>query len=111
MSDQVVGQMGIFTTWFVSFVVMNTKLFVGGLSWGTTDDSLRAAFAECGTVVSAKVMMDKFTGKSRGFGFVEMSSEEEAQKGIATYDGKPIDGRVVAVNIARPLEDRGPRQG
>lgn len=110
MSDQVVEQMGIFTTWFVSFVVMNTKLFVGGLSWGTTDDSLRAAFAECGTVVSAKVMMDKFTGKSRGFGFVEMSSEEEAQKGIATYDGKPIDGRVVAVNIARPLEDRGPRQ-
>lgn len=111
MSDQVAGQMGIFLQLglFHLLEVMNTKLFVGGLSWGTTDDSLRAAFASCGTVVSAKVMMDKFTGKSRGFGFVEMASEDEAQKGIAAYDGQEIDGRKVAVNVARPLEDRGPR--
>lgn len=91
---------------------MATKLFVGGLSWDTTEDSLRTFFAAVGTVVSATVITDKYTGKSKGFGFVEMGSEEEAQKAMQTLNGQQLDGRAVAVNEAKPMqprEDRGPR--
>ena len=90
---------------------MGTNLFVGGISWDSTDDSLKTAFEEFGTVVSAKIIMDKMTGRSRGFGFVEMSTPEETQAAIAGLNGKPIDGRNVVVNEARPREDRGGEGG
>lgn len=88
---------------------MNTKLFVGGISWGTTEDALKAAFAQAGTVVSAQILLDKMTGRSRGFGFVEMASEEEAKKAIEMWNEKELDGRTLVVNEARPLADRPPR--
>lgn len=90
---------------------MAAKLFVGSLSWDTTDDSLRNFFSSAGTVVSATVLTDKFTGKSRGFGFVEMSSDEEAQKAIADLNGKELDGRPIVVNEARPMAPRENRGG
>jgi len=77
---------------------MNKKLYVGGLSYQTTDDTLSASFAQAGTVVSAVVIKDKFSGQSKGFGFVEMSTEEEATAAIAMWDGKELDGRTVKVN-------------
>ncbi|MEK7527931.1 MAG: RNA-binding protein [Patescibacteria group bacterium] len=89
---------------------MNKKLYVGGLSYQTTDDTLSASFAQAGTVVSATVIKDKFSGQSKGFGFVEMATEEEATAAIAMWDGKELDGRTVKVNEARPLEDRPPRR-
>jgi cold-inducible RNA-binding protein len=82
--------------------MQENNLFVGGLSWGTNDDTLMTAFSQAGTVKSAKVIMDKETGKSRGFGFVEMGSDEEAQAAIKMFDGQEIDGRKVGVNVARP---------
>ena len=85
---------------------MALKLFVGGLSWDTTDDSLKNFFATVGTVTSAKVITDKFTGKSRGFGFVEMASADEAKKAIAELSGKELDGRAIVVNEARPMAPR-----
>lgn len=85
---------------------MAAKLFVGGLSWGTTDDSLREFFSQAGTVVSASVIMDKYTGKSRGFGFVEMSSDAEAQDAVQRFNGQTLDGRTIVVNEARPQEPR-----
>ena len=85
---------------------MNNKLFVGNLSWTTTDGLLMDTFAAFGTVVEAAVMMDKFTGKSRGFAFVTMSTAEEAEAAARDMDNKDIDGRPVRVNIARPKEDR-----
>lgn len=85
---------------------MATKLYVGGLAWATTNDSLQAAFAQAGNVVSAQVIMDKLSGRSKGFGFVEMASEEEAQAAIAMWDNKDLDGRMVKVMEARPMEDR-----
>ena len=85
---------------------MATKLFIGSLSWDTTDDTLKNFFAAAGTVVSAQVLKDKFTGKSRGFGFVEMSSDEEAQKAIEMWNGQEMDGRKLTVNEARPQEAR-----
>ncbi len=88
---------------------MASKLFVGGLSWDTTDDSLRAFFSQVGTVVSAQVIMDKFTGKSKGFGFVEMATAEETKKAIDMFNNKDVEGRAMVVNEARPREDR-PRQ-
>ncbi len=87
---------------------MSTKLFVGSLAWATTDESLGNFFAQAGTVVSAKVITDRQTGRSRGFGFVEMASEEEAKKAME-LDGKELDGRQIKVNEAKPQEDRGPR--
>lgn len=90
---------------------MAAKLFVGGLSWDTTEDSLRAAFAAIGTVVSASIIMDKYTGKSKGFGFVEMSSPEEMQKAIQELNGKQLDGRTIVVNEARPMVPRENRGG
>ena len=91
---------------------MAKKLFVGGLSYDTDENTLRTSFEECGTVVSAAVITDRMSGRSQGFGFVEMSTEEEAQAAIARWDGKELDGRRVQVSEARPQaerSDRGPR--
>jgi RNA recognition motif-containing protein len=85
---------------------MASKLFVGSLSYSVTDDQLTDAFASFGTVVSAKVIMDRETGRSKGFGFVEMSSDEEAAAAVKGMDGKEIGGRAVAVSEARPQEKR-----
>ena len=85
---------------------MAIKLFVGSLAWGTTDDSLKQLFSQAGTVVSANVIKDRFTGKSKGFGFVEMSSDEEAKKAMAELNGKDLDGRAINVNEARPQAPR-----
>jgi len=82
------------------------KLFVGGLSWDTTDAKLSEFFAQAGTVASATVITDKFSGKSRGFGFVEMSTDEEADKAKEKLNGQELDGRKIAVNEARPQESR-----
>lgn len=90
---------------------MATKLYIGGVSYSTTDDGLRDAFAQAGNVVSAKIIVDKMTGRSRGFGFVEMGSDDEAQKAIALWNGKELEGRTLTVNEARPLEERAPRSG
>mgnify|MGYP001604606484 CR=1 FL=1 len=86
-----------------------TKLYVGGLSYSTTDAGMQEAFAKAGTVVSAKVMTDKMTNRSRGFGFVEMSSDEEAQAAITMWNGQELDGRRLTVNEARPMGDRPKR--
>ncbi|MBI4652686.1 RNA-binding protein [Candidatus Kuenenbacteria bacterium] len=93
---------------------MTQKLYVGGLSYNSTDETLKEVFSAAGTVVSAIIIIDKMTGRSRGFGFVEMSSEEEAEKAIEMFDGKEVDGRRVTVNKARPQENNGgfrPRSG
>ena len=90
---------------------MATKLYFGGLSYDTTDDSLKAACASFGNVTSAKVIMDRETGRSRGFGFVEMSTDEEAQAVVKGLDGQPVDGRNVRVSEARPQENGGGRGG
>lgn len=90
---------------------MATKLYIGNLSYSTTDASMKDAFSKAGSVVSATVIMDKMTGRSRGFGFVEMASEEEAQSAIEMFDGKDLDGRAIKVNVARPMEERAPRSG
>jgi RNA recognition motif-containing protein len=83
-----------------------TKLFIGNLSWSTTDNSLRAFFEQVGTVESARVVMDKMTGKSRGFGFVEMPNAEEAQKAIADLNERDLDGRNIRVSEAMPEGER-----
>jgi cold-inducible RNA-binding protein len=85
---------------------MSTKLFVGNLSFNTTENDLSDAFAAHGTVVEANLMMDRMSGRPRGFGFVTMSSPEEAQKAIDALNGQQLDGRALTVNIARPREDR-----
>lgn len=85
------------------------KLYIGNLAYGTTDESLAAYFASAGNVVSAKVAKDNMTGRSRGFGFVEMSSGEEAQKAIDTLNNTDLDGRTIRVDLARPKEDRPAR--
>jgi RNA recognition motif-containing protein len=90
---------------------MATRLFVGSLAWATTDDSLSAFFSQVGTVTSAKVITDRATGRSKGFGFVEMSSDEEAQKAVAELNGKDLDGRAIVVNEARPMEPRDNNRG
>ena len=90
---------------------MAKKLYVGGLSYNTTQDGLQQAFAQAGAVVSATIVMDKMTGRSRGFGFVEMANDEDAAKAITMWNGKELDGRSLTVNEARPLEPRAPSQG
>lgn len=85
---------------------MATKLFVGSLSWGVKDDQLNDFFSTVGTVVSATVITDRDSGRSKGYGFVEMSSDEEAKKAIDELNGKDLDGRPVTVNEARPREER-----
>ena len=89
---------------------MANKLYVGNLSYGTTDDSLRTAFSACGTVSSATVITDRNSGRSKGFGFVEMGSDEEAQAAVQQMDGKELDGRPIRVNEARPQADRPARK-
>jgi len=89
---------------------MAKKLYFGNLSYDTTGDGLKDACSPFGTVETATVITDKMSGRSKGFGFVEMSSDEEAQKVIEAMDGKELDGRQIKVNEARPMEDR-PRGG
>jgi RNA recognition motif-containing protein len=87
--------------------IMGKKLYVGNLTYGTTDSTLTQLFEAHGTVQSAQVIMDRETGRSKGFGFVEMGSDAEAQAAIAALNGKEIDGRSLTVNEAKPREDRG----
>ncbi len=82
------------------------NIYVGNLSYSTTDDGLRQAFEQFGQVSSASVIKDKYSGESRGFGFIEMPSKEEAEKAIAEMNGKELDGRTITVNEARPRTDR-----
>ncbi len=86
---------------------MGKKLYVGNLTYGVTDTDLSNMFAPHGTVESAQVIMDRDTGRSKGFGFVEMGSSQEAQAAIAALNGKDSDGRALTVNEARPREERG----
>ncbi len=85
---------------------MAKKLYVGGVSYSTTQDGLKAAFEKAGAVTSADIMMDRMTGKSRGFGFVEMTNDEDATKAIDMWNGQELDGRTLTVNEARPREER-----
>ena len=85
------------------------RLYVGNLAFSTTNDELKAAFEQFGAVESATVIMDRDTGRSKGFGFVDMGNDEEAKAAIEGLDGKPISGRNVRVNEARPREERPPR--
>src|SRR5437773_7626836 len=86
---------------------MGKKLYVGNLAYGVTDSVLEQMFAAHGTVQSAQVIMDRDTGRSKGFGFVEMQSDQEAQAAISALNGKEIEGRALTVNEARPREERG----
>src|ERR1017187_7618585 len=90
---------------------MSSKLFVGNLSFDTTENDLQDAFAAHGTVTETNLMMDRATGRPRGFGFITMSSAEEAQKAIDGMNGKSIDGRALTVNVAKPREERAPGGG
>ena len=85
---------------------MATNLFVGGLAYAVNDDQLRDLFATVGTVTSAKVIIDKYSNQSKGFGFVEMSTDDEAKKAVAELNGKELEGRSIAVSEARPREER-----
>lgn len=85
---------------------MAKKLYIGGISYDTTEAALKDAFAQAGNVTSASIIMDKMTGRSRGFGFVEMASDEEAQAAISLWNGKELDGRTLTVNEARPMAPR-----
>ena len=85
---------------------MSDKLFVGNLSFDTTENDLQDAFAAHGTVMEANLMVDRMSGRPRGFGFVTMSTPEEAQKAIDEMNGKSLDGRELTVNVARPREER-----
>lgn len=85
---------------------MAKKLFVGGISFDTTENGLKETFAKAGTVESATIIVDRSSGRSKGFGFVEMSSDEEAKKAIEMFNGKELDGRTITVNEARPMEPR-----
>jgi RNA recognition motif-containing protein len=89
---------------------MSQKLYVGGIAFSTTSEGLRAFFAQSGTVVSASVVTDQFSGQSRGFGFVEMSTPEEAQQAVAQLNDRPLDGRSLKVEVAKPRADK-PRSG
>ena len=90
---------------------MGMKLYVGNLPYGVRDHDLQQSFAQFGNVVSAKVMMERDTGRSKGFGFVEMGSDAEAQAAIQGMNGQPLGGRSLVVNEARPMETRTPRAG
>ena len=85
------------------------RLFVGNLSYQTTDSDLQDYFAQAGAVTSVNVMMDKMTGRSRGFAFVEFATAEEAAKAVEQFHNKEFQGRALTVNVARPREERGPR--
>lgn len=89
---------------------MAKKLYVGGLPYKISDSDLKAHFEQAGAVASAVVIMDKMTGRSKGFGFVEYASDEDAMKAIEMFNDKDFDGRSIIVNEARPMEERPPRQ-
>ncbi|OGJ46949.1 RNA-binding protein [Candidatus Peregrinibacteria bacterium RIFOXYA12_FULL_33_12] len=89
---------------------MAKRLFVGGLPYSTTEEALSTAFSQAGQVESVKIITDKFTGRSKGFGFVEMATEEDAQKAIEMFNGKDFEGRNIVVNEARAFEERPPRR-
>ncbi len=88
---------------------MNSKLYVGGIPYSSTNDDLKAYFSPAGTVVSAQIIIDKMTNRSKGFGFVEMSSDEEATKAITMFHDQEFQGRRLTVNVARPLAPREDR--
>lgn len=90
---------------------MSKKLYVGGLSYDTTEDSLAALFAQAGSVDSARIITDRDTGRAKGFGFVEMSTDSEADRAINLFNGTEFEGRTLTVNEARPQTDRGGRSG
>ncbi len=90
---------------------MNNKLYVGNIPFSIDENGLEQAFAEHGEVKSVKIITDRDSGRSKGFGFVEMENEDQANKCIENLDGKELDGRQLKVNIAREREDRGPRGG
>ena len=90
---------------------MNNKLYVGNLSYAMRDDDLRETFSAFGDVQSAKVMMERDTGRSKGFGFVEMANDAQAQEAISALNGQSVGGRALTVNVARPMESRPPRSG
>ncbi len=90
---------------------MGTKLYVGNLSFNTTENELQELFSQAGTVQEVTLMQDKFTGKSRGFAFVTMGSEEDAQNAISKFNGQTVEGRALTVNEARPRESRPPGGG
>ncbi len=90
---------------------MAKKLYVGGISYSTNDQGLKDAFAQCGEVTSATIIMDRMTGRSKGFGFVEMADDAAADAAIAKWNGAELDGRKLTVNEARPMEPRAPRTG
>lgn len=92
-------------------VYMGKKLYVGNLPFSATDQTLNETFSKCGNVESAKIITDRDSGRSKGFGFVEMSSEEEAQNAIKTYNGANCDGRPMTVNEAKPMAPRESRGG
>ena len=89
---------------------MAKRLYVGNLSFDTTDEGMREAFSQAGEVTSSVVMKDKMTGRSRGFGFVEMATDEGAAQAIEMLNGKELDGRTLTVNEARPMTERAPRR-
>ena len=90
---------------------MSNKLFVGNLSFNTTENDLQDAFAAHGTVTETNLLMDRETGRPRGFGFITMNSPEEAQKAIAALNGSQLGGRALTVNVAKPREERAPGSG
>jgi len=90
---------------------MATKLYVGGLPYSTQEDALKELFAQAGNVVSAVIIIDKMSGRSKGFGFVEMSTQEEANTAISMFNDQEFEGRKLTVNEARPMEARPPRTG
>ena len=89
---------------------MAKKLYVGGLPYSASENTLKELFSQAGTVESATIIIDKESGRSKGFGFVEMSSEEESAKAIKMCNGKELEGRTITVNEARPMEERPPRR-
>ena len=90
---------------------MGAKLYVGNLSYSVTEERLQQHFAQHGSVVSARIIADKFTGRSKGFGFVEMGSDEEAERAISALNGSDFEGRNIVVSEARPQAPRAPREG
>ncbi|MBN1798893.1 MAG: RNA-binding protein [Spirochaetales bacterium] len=89
---------------------MANKVYVGNLSYETTDDELRELFKECGTIASVKIITDAYTGKSRGFAFIEMETSKEAKNAISTLNGRELNGKVLRIDEARENRNRGPRQ-
>ena len=90
---------------------MAKRLYVGNLPYSTTDEELKSTFSQAGAVESATVISDKFSGRSKGFGFVEMSKDEDAQKAIDMFNGQKMGDRSIVVNEARPMTERAPRTG